>query len=431
MRTRMSGVWPGRAGDRSPYADCGLRYTTGAMNRSRRLFTFVLALGPLAFISYAETTAPPAQHAHYSVLVGTYTTKTQSKGIYAFDFDPDTGKLTDKGVAAETPDPSWVVIHPNGKFVYAANEAAKKSTISAFARNPQTGALTLLNELPSLGEDPCHLSFDKTGNFLFVANYTSGTVAVFPILHDGKLGEGISMLKDAGPRGPDKQRQEGPHAHWVQVSMHNRYAYVADLGLDRVLIYKFDEATGTLTAADSTPPDPEGKSARTNDPYAAVLSLGTGPRHAAFSADGNFLYVLGELKSTVTAFANAQRESFHSVQEISALPEGFSGRNDAAEISLHPSGKWLYTSNRGADTIAVFAVDPYKGTLRVLANVPTGGKEPRHFAIDPTGHYLLAENQNSDTIVVFRIDQSNGLLTATGEIAHVPSPVCLTFYPAQ
>jgi 6-phosphogluconolactonase len=399
------------------------------MNPSRRFFAFVLAFAPLAFLAHAKTSAPAAAHPHYSVLVGTYTNKTQSKGIYAFDFDPDTGKLIEKGLAAETPDPSWVVIHPSGKFVYAANEAGKKSTVSAFARNPQTGQLTLLNQLPSLGEDPCHLSFDKSGNYLLVANYTSGTVAVFPILRDGKLGEDISMLKDSAPRGPNKKRQDGPHAHWVQVSEHNHYAYVEDLGLDRVLIYKFDETSGKLTAADSTPPDPKDKSAANpTDPYSAVLSPGTGPRHAAFSSDGNFLYVLGELKNTVTVFANAQRESFHSVQEISALPESASGRNEAAEIYLHPSGKWLYTSNRGADTIAVFAVDPEKGTLRLLANTPTGGKEPRHFAIDPTGRYVLAENQNSDTITVFRIDPSSGLLTPTGEVAHVPSPVCLTFY---
>lgn len=401
------------------------------MKYTRRFFAFLLAFAPVALMSLAQTAPPRAPHAHYSALVGTYTDKTQSKGIYALDFDPETGKLTEKGVAAETNDPSWVVIHPSGKFVYAANESGKKSTISAFSRDPQTGELTLLNQLPSLGEDPCYLSFDKTGDFLLVANYTSGTVAVFPILKDGKLGEDIEMVKDAGRLGPDKKRQEGPHAHWVQVSAHNHYAYVSDLGLDRVLIYKFDEAKGTLTPGDTTPPDPKDKSAKAKDPYSAVLSPGTGPRHAAFSADGNFLYVLGEMKSTVTVFANASRETFSSIQEISALPEGFSGRNDAAEIALHPSGKWLYTSNRGHDSIAIFAVDPAKGTLRLLSTVPTGGKEPRHFAIDPTGHYLLAENQNSDSIVEFRIDQANGSLTPTGETAHVPSPVCLTFFSAQ
>jgi 6-phosphogluconolactonase len=239
------------------------------------------------------------------------------------------------------------------------------------------------------------------------------------------------MVKDAAPRGPDKKRQDGPHAHWVQVSAHNHYAYVSDLGLDRVLIYKFDEAKGTLTPGDTTAPDAKAKIAKSTDPYSATLSPGTGPRHAAFSNDGNFLYVLGELKSTVTVFANASRETFSSIQEVSALPEGFSGRNDAAEISLHPSGKWLYTSNRGNDSIAVFAVDPAQGTLRLLADVPTGGKEPRHFAIDPTGHYLLAENQNSDSIVEFRIDPATGNLTQTSETIHVPSPVCLVFFPAQ
>jgi 6-phosphogluconolactonase len=255
---------------------------------------------------------------------------------------------------------------------------------------------------------------------VFIANYSSGNVTVFPILPDGKLGEHTAVLTDAGAVGPNKERQEGPHAHWIEPSAGNRYVYVSDLGLDHVLIYKFDAAKGTLTPAGAA-------AAKPNDAFSATLSPGTGPRHVAFSRDGKFMYVLGEIKSTVTVFANEANESYRSIQIISTLPEGFSGRNDTAEIAMHPNGKWLYASNRGHDTIAGFEVEPGKGTLRLIADVPTGGKEPRHFAIDPAGKYLLAENESSDSIVTFRIDAASGKLTPTGDVAQVPAPVCLAF----
>ena len=390
------------------------------MKITRRIFALLILAAPVVLFSLAGSAKPPASPHSYLVLVGTYTHKTESKGIYAFSYDTETGKLTPKGVAAETPDPSWVVIHPNGKWAYVANESGKQSTISAFALDAQSGKLTLLNQLPALGEDPCYISFDKTGKFVFIANYTSGNVAVFPILPDGKLGEHTAVLTDAGAVGPNKERQEGPHAHWIEPSAGNRYVYVSDLGLDHVLIYKFDAAKGTLTPAAAA-------AAKPNDPFSATLSPGTGPRHVAFSRDGKFMYVLGEIKSTVTVFANEANESYRSIQTISTLPEGFSGRNDTAEIAMHPNGKWLYASNRGHDSIAVFEVEPGKGTLRLVADVSTGGKEPRHFAIDPAGKFLLAENENSDTIVTFRIDPASGKLTPTGDVAKVPAPVCLAF----
>jgi 6-phosphogluconolactonase len=393
------------------------------MTITRRILAFLILAAPAVLFSLEGSAKPPASQHSYLALVGTYTNKTQSKGIYAFSYDPETGKLTPKGVAAETPDPSFVVIHPNGKFAYAVNETGKQSTVSAFALDAHSGKLTLLNHLPALGEDPCYLSFDKTGKFLLVANYTSGTITVFPILSDGKLGEHTAELQNKGALGPNKERQEGPHAHWVELSAHNRFAYVADLGLDRVLIYKFDAAQGTLTAEETS----SGKDAA----FSATLSPGTGPRHVAFSRDGSFMYVLGELKSTVTVFANEKNERYRAIQTLSTLPGGFSGRNDTAEIALHPNGKWLYASNRGNDSIAAFAVEPGKGTLRLVADVPTGGKEPRHFAIDPAGKFLLAENQNSDTIVTFRIDPTSGSLTATGAVTQVPAPVCLAFDLAQ
>src|SRR5260370_2000698 len=242
------------------------------MKITRRLFAFALLLAPLFFSSAGRHPNPAANH-KYLVFVGTYTTKTESKGIYSFDFDADTGKLTPKGVAAETPDPSWVAVHPNGKYAYAANEAGKASTVSAFAVDAKSGKLTLLNQMLALGEDPCYLSFDKTGKYLLVANYSSGTVAFFPILADGRLGEHTALMKDQGATGPNKERQEAPHAHWIETSPDNRFVLVADLGLDEVLVYKFDAASGTLAP---------------NEPAFARLKAGSGPRHALFSPNRNF-----------------------------------------------------------------------------------------------------------------------------------------------
>ncbi len=385
------------------------------MKITRRVFAFFLVLcAPLALFSSAQSSEKSVARGQYLVYVGTYTTKTESKGIYAYEFDSATGKLTPKGVAAETPDPSWVAVHPSGKFLYAANEAGKASTVSAFAIDAKNGKLTILNQLPSLGEDPCYLSFDKTGKYVLVANYSSGTIAVFPILADGRLGEHTAMLKDQGATGPNKERQEGPHAHWIEVSSDNRFVFVADLGLDAILSYRFDASKGSLTP---------------NKPFfLRPLTAGAGPRHATFSPGGGHFYVLSEINSTVTAFAYAPDHGvFGYLGGVPMLPAGFEGRNDAAEIAIHQSGKWLFASNRGHDSIAVFSIDPASGKLTAAGGFPTGGREPRHFALDPTGQYLLAENQLSGNIVGFRIDPATGKLTATGEVLQVPSPVCVAF----
>jgi 6-phosphogluconolactonase len=383
------------------------------MKNLRRFCSLILLLtGPLALLAVRGGAAASPEKT-YRAYVGTYTGKTNSKGIYEFEFDPATGKMSAVQVAAETNDPSWVLVHPNGKYLYSVNEIGKASTVSAFAIDPKNGKLTLLNQLPSLGEDPCYLAFDKTGKVLFVANYTSGNIVVFPILADGKLGEHTALQQDSGTLGPNKERQEAPHAHFIMPSRHNRFVYVSDLGLDRVLIYKFDYAKGSLEQV------PENSW--------ATLKPGTGPRHIVFSKDGKFMYVVGEMASAVTVFANKNQQSFQAIQTAPMLPAGFSERNDAAEIEIHPSGKFLYASNRGQDSIVVYCVDQKFGTLTQVEVVPTSGKEPRHFAIDPTGHFLLAENQLSDTIVEFRIDLATGKLTPTGETIAVPSPVCITF----
>jgi len=383
------------------------------MKITRRLFAFLVFSTSLLALAFTSATPKPGADSHHLALVGTYTEKTGSKGIYAFEFDSATGKLIPKGVSAETLNPSWVAIHPSGKFAYAANEAGKQSTVTAFALDAKSGKLTQLNQLSALGEDPCYLSFDKTGKYLFAANYTSGNVVVFPILPDGKLGEHTANLKDAGSLGPNKQRQEGPHAHWVQVSPDNRFVFVSDLGLDAILSYRFDATKGALTP---------------NDPPSGKLAAGAGPRHVAFSPNGKFVYVVSELSNTVTAFSyDATKGTLNELQILSTLPAGFTGRNDDAEITVHPNAKWLFASNRGHDTIAVFAINPSDGTLTHTGEFPTGGKEPRHFTIDPTGQYLLAENQNSNSIAVFRIDASTGALTQVSLADNIPSPVCLTF----
>jgi 6-phosphogluconolactonase len=398
------------------------------MKITRRWIAFLIVLAALLLFSPAQTSEKAPAKSQFLAYVGTYTTKTNSKGIYAYRFDAATGQLSAIGVAAETPDPSWVAVHPNGKFLYAVNEAGKNSMVSAFALESKTGNLTLLNQLPVLGEDPCYISFDRTGKYVFVANYTSGNVVVFPIGANGKLGAATANVHDEGKLGPNKERQDGPHAHWIESSIDDRSVYVADLGLDRVLRYGFDATNGTL----STGPVQSNWSHSVLD-LSAKLAHGTGPRHAAFSHNGVRMYVLGELQSTVTAFHMIGTDDFvpTSFQKISALPKGFSGRNDAAEIVLHPSGKFLYTSNRGNDTIAVFNVQRRGGALKLLENVPTGGKEPRHFAIDPSGNYLLAENQLSNNIVILKIDLATGGLTPTGQVVEVPSPVDLTFVAAE
>lgn len=383
------------------------------MKITRRIFAFSLLLAPFIFSVGGKSADEPVANRKYLVFVGTYTTKTESKGIYAYEFDADTGKLTPKGVAAETPDPSWIAVHPGGKYLYAANEAGKASTVSAFAVDVKSGKLTLLNQIPSLGEDPCYLSFDKTGKYVLVANYSSGTIAVFPILADGRLGEHAAFVKDQGAAGPNKKHQQGPHAHWIETSPDNRFALVADLGLDEVLVYKFDAASGTLTP---------------NEPAFARLKAGSGPRHAVFYPNGKFVFVVSELSSTATSFAyDVKKGTLKETGTASTLPPGFSGRNDVAETAVHPNGKFLYVSNRGNDSMAILSIDPGNRTLAPAGGIPTGGKEPRHFAIDPSGKYLLAENQFSNNVVVLKIDPATGGLTPTGQVVEVPSPVDIAF----
>ncbi|HKF41408.1 MAG TPA: lactonase family protein [Candidatus Acidoferrum sp.] len=369
----------------------------------------------MAALTFTGAASKPAPRPSQLALIGTYTNNTRSQGIYAAEFDPDSGKLKLKGLAAATPDPSWIVIHPNGRFVYAANESGKQSMVTAFTLDTKNAKLTQLNQLPALGEDPCYLSFDKAGKFLFVANYTSGNVVVFPIQPDGSLGPHTALVKDAGSLGPNKARQEGPHAHWIGVSPDNHFVFVSDLGLDAVLSYRFDAVKGTLTP---------------NHPPMAQLASGSGPRHLAFAPNGKYVYVISELNATITAFSyDPSQGSLFEMQIVSTLANLVAGsRNDAAEISVSPDGNNLYVSNRGPDTISAFAVSSTDGSLTHTGDYPTE-KEPRHFTIDPSGRFLLAENQNSNSVTAFRIDPASGALSRGSQVGDIPSPVCLAFLP--
>jgi 6-phosphogluconolactonase len=372
----------------------------------------------LLALSLVAASAKDSPGNKYLLYVGTYTEK-DSKGIYAFRFDAATNELTPLGLAAETTNPSFLAIDPTRRFLYAVNEisnykGASSGAITAFAINHQTGKLTLLNQVPSSGADPCYIAFDKTGNFALVANYTGGSIAVFPVRKDiqdaGHVAESSAFVQHTGSS-IDKERQQGPHAHWIETTPDNRFAIAADLGLDKLLVYRFDAKTGTLTP--NTPP------------YAA-LDPGAGPRHLAFHPNQKFVYALNELQSTITAFAyDKSRGTLQKLNTVSALPKNFSGSNTAAEIKVHPNGKFLFASNRGDDSIATFSIDAHTGALTLIDFFPTQGKTPRKFEIDPTGTLLLVANQDSNNIVVFRIDPGTGRLTPTGQVLNVPAPVCL------
>lgn len=389
------------------------------MKANQHKFWIISPLLALLLLNvYAAAADSTTSKRKYFIYVGTDTEEgTKSKGIYAYRFDPATTEITAMGLMAETTNPSFLAVHPHHRFFYAVNEVGKykgqnSGAISAFAIDRVTGKLTLLNEVPSRGADPCYITLDKTGKYVLVANYTGGSVAVFPVLGDGRLGEASAFVQHQG-HGTNPARQEGPHPHSIDLSANNHFALVDDLGLDQVITYRFDVAKGALTP---------------NEPAFAKAEAGAGPRHFAFHPNGKFAYVINEMHSTITVFAyDAAGGTLRSLQAVSTLPRDYPGPNDDAEVQVHPSGKFLYASNRGHDSIAVFAIDPNKGTLTPVEDVPTGGKTPRSFEIDPTGSFLFVANQKSDNIVVFRIDAGTGRLTPTGKVLEVAAPVCLKF----
>ena len=354
-----------------------------------------------------------AQAADYLVYAGTYT-RGDSRGIYAFHFDTSSGRLSGPTLAAETLNPSFLAQSPNHKFLYAVNEGGQGgNTVSAFAMDAKTGKLTPLNAVSSQGSGPCHLALDATGRWLVVANYNNGTMALLPVHEDGTLGEAKQVEKHEGSS-VTPQRQRGPHAHCVVFSPDNRFLLLADLGLDKIFIYRFDATAGTLTA---------------NAPAAAQLTAGAGVRHMAFHPNGRVLYSINELGNTVTAFHYEPKEgTLDTFQYVSTLPESFKGTSSTAEIAVNRAGTRLYGSNRGLDSIALFAIDGSRLTLSPLDDTPTLGKNPRHFTLDPSGNFLLVANQDTSDIVVFRVHPRSGQLAPVGKpVKGAAFPVCLLF----
>jgi 6-phosphogluconolactonase len=388
------------------------------MKSTRHIIPAIVSLLISPLLSVCAKAAPAGHAAKYLVYVGTYTEAgSDSKGIYAYNFEPATATITPIGLAAATTSPSFLAVHPNRRFLYAVNEVGnykgqKSGAVSAFSIDHATGKLTLLNQVASGGADPCYITVDKTGKYVLVANYTGGSIAAFPVLADGRLGERSAFVQHVG-HGTDPERQEGPHAHSIDLSPDDRFAVVDDLGLDQSLVYKFDNTKGTLVV---------------NDSKVAQAAPGAGPRHFVFHPNGRFGYVINEMQSTVTVFGyDAATGALRSLQTISALPKDFTKETTGAEIEIHPSGKFLYASNRGHDSIAVFSIDQDKGTLTLVEYAPTKGSSPRNFAIDPTGTLIFAANEKSDNIVIFRIDQKTGRLTPTGKPLEISQPVCVRF----
>jgi 6-phosphogluconolactonase len=367
----------------------------------------------------APSPAPPSSGGALRVYFGTYT-GPKSKGIYVAPFDTATGKLGALRVAAETENPSFLALHPTRPLLYAVNEVdnyegQKAGAVSAFAIDPATGDLRALSRASSRGAAPCHLVVDRSGRHVLVANYSGGSVASLPIGADGGVGPASSFVQHAGA-GADPRRQKGPHGHMIETDKANRFALAADLGLDQILVYRLDAKSGALTPA--TPP------------YASVAP-GSGPRHFAFSPDGRDVYVLNEMKVTVAAFKYADGK-LTEYQTVTAMPGGAdpTPADSGAEILAHPSGRFVYTSQRGPDNIAVFARDAASGRLTLVEHVASGGKTPRGFGIDPSGRWMLVGNQRSDSVGVFAIDAKTGRLTPTGQTAEVGTPVSVVFAAA-
>lgn len=371
------------------------------------------SLAALCFITVVCTAAEQASS--YLMYVGTYT-GPNSKGIYGYRYETRTGKLQPMGVMAEVENPSWLTLHPSERYLYAVSELGdageRQGAISSFAINGKTGALQFLNKVESGGGGACHLVVDKTGKFIAVANYGSGSVGVFRLDSNGRLGERTALMQLSGSS-VNPKRQKGPHAHAVVLSADNRFLFVPDLGTDEVMSYRFNSSDGSLTP---------------NSPPFTKVESGGGPRHFAFAPSGKFAYLLNEMGSRVTAFAyNARNGALKEIQNFSTLTPDFQGENNSAEIQIDSKGRFVYASNRGDDSIAVFSINPSQGTLTKVQRASTGGKIPRNFVLDPTGTHLLAANQKSDNIVLFSVNSQNGELSSTGETINVSAPVCIQF----
>lgn len=355
--------------------------------------------------------------------VGTFTrqrphSRGKAEGIYVYRADPTTGDLSLSQVMADVPNPSFLTLSPSKRFLYAVNanpeiDGHPGGAVSAFAVDPTNGSLTYLNREASHGVGPCHVSVDQTERCVLVTNYGSGSVAVLPIQDNGRLTPASDVIQHEGA-GADPQRQQGPHAHSLNLDPANRFALVCDLGLDKVLVYRFDPSRGKLTPHESQ--------------SWVQTRGGAGPRHLAFHPNGRFVYVINELNSTLMAFEySAADGTLREVQTVSTLPEGFTGENSCADVHVAPSGRFVYGSNRGHDSIVIYGIDEGTGRLTYVGHESTRGQTPRNFTFDLAGTGLLAANQDSDTIVAYRVNQETGRLAFSRTVAEVASPVCLKF----
>lgn len=374
-------------------------------SKSAILFALMPILGSFGGSSRATQT-------NYFLYVGVY-----GKGVYVYRYDANGGKLQPIGLAGEVENPSFLATDRDFRYLYAVSELEGKvdGGVAAFAIDRKTGALKLLNKTSSRGEAPCHLSVDETGRMLALANYGTGSVSVFPLEQDGRLGASSDLMTAHGSS-VNPKRQEGPHAHEAVISADNRFLYVPDLGLDQIRIYRLDPGNAKLTL---------------NHPPFAKTEPGVGPRHIALSSNGKFAYVANELKALVTAFSRDRATgNLTQIQSLSTAPENFKGESAPAEIEIHPDGKFLYVSNRGPGTISVFSIDSGDGKLKEIQIAETGKTWPRGFTIDPTGRYLFAGDQKADQFVIFEIDPASGRINRTSQVFHVPSPVDFLFIPA-
>ncbi len=372
----------------------------------------VTVLVPLLSALAATPDASPT----YLVYVGTHAIGKGSPGIFAYRFTAS-GEIRSIGLVQQMANPFFLAADASNRYLYAGTiiDGHTTDSVTSFAIDRHLGTLTPLNAVSSLGRSACHLALDHSGKMLLVANYSSGSLAGFTLHPDGRIGDSVGFVQHRGSR-VDPERQEGPHPHAVVLAPDNRFVFFPDLGLDQIRIYRLDPTEQRFTE---------------NDPPYVKVTAGSGPRHMVYGHRGNFAYVVNELQSTVTVFAyEATRGSLAAQQTVSALPPGFEGKNTGAEIAIENAGHFLYTSNRGHDSIAVFSIDQTNGMLTPLAYVPSGGREPWSFHIDPSGRYLLSANKESDNVVVFRLDPKTGLPQPTGMSFNVPSPVCLQFVPA-
>ena len=411
-----------------------MTYSNSLATLSRRGFLKSAAALALVHPSFgdAESAAAPIKNGKLFAYVGTYTNALDSRangeGIYLFEMDPHTGELSNGKSIVKSPNPTWIVIHPSKKYLYAISEVSSyksdSGSVSAYEINPATGDLTLLNTVGTEGSGPAHMSLDAQGKFAFVANYGGGTIAVLPILAGGSLGAAVDVRTDLGVPITDRATNaplgsyaisghDRPHAHMILADPNNRFVLATDLAQDRIYVYRFDSTTGKLTPVKGMP--------------SVDLPPGDGPRHFVFHPNGHWLYLIEEEASTIVFFHyDPETGALSSQQTISALPAGFAGTSFASEIAVSPDGRFLYSANRLHDSISVCAIGA-DGRLKLIAETSTMGDYPRHFRLDPSGNFVYVCNQKSDCITSFRRNRVTGLLTFTGKYTPVGTPVILTF----